>query len=334
MSDSMVVSVDADAMRIWGNDNIIRNNFIHDYVYNESPGADPHNDGLQAYYDTTLNAGWPVNNLLIEGNLIYNIGQLTAFGCNVAGFVENITIRNNIFAVTYAQGLLIYGCYHVNIYNNIFYKTRYSAIGAGYFKGLYPKYIDIKNNIFAGGCRPSSYDYDTITLPTISQDYNLYDSNPGWGAFVNAGTHEINGINITTYPLFIDPDNSNPYLKNFHYLPDQPIIDAGTPLTGFANDKDGNARPQGNNWDLGPYEYSPTAIGTTRLENKNLSSKAWNALPDPMTSEQMRNYLKIHGDCMLYDATGSRMNSETNQPGIFWLVNTGENAAHKILVVR
>ena len=72
--------------------------------------------------------------------------------------------------------------------------------------------------------------------------YYQYDGCPGWG-----GTG-----NIKDDPMFADPAGGD-----YHLLPDSPCIDAGR-KTGIANDLDGNPRPQGADYDMGSYEWSPS----------------------------------------------------------------------------
>jgi hypothetical protein len=38
-----------------------------------------------------------------------------------------------------------------------------------------------------------------------------------------------------------------------------PLIDAGTTIPGFAEDFEGCGRPQGQDWDIGAYEYQAPA---------------------------------------------------------------------------
>jgi len=256
LSDNLVIDGDSDAMRLFGENYTVRNNFIHDFVFNESPYSDTHNDGLQTfYYGSSSNpVGYPLKNLLFEGNFVYNVGQFFMSECTIPDGTGYFIFRNNIFAVAYAQGIITMGISNIKIYNNLFYKSRYGALGIWESKTgtLFPINVDVKNNIFVN--TSTIINSNTATRPTLMQDFNLFTIASGWGNFQN-GPNDIVNSDITLYPLFNDPENPNPYLKDFHYLPLQPIIDNGTPISGFSSDKDGNLRPfNGYKWDIGPYE--------------------------------------------------------------------------------
>ena len=57
---------DVDAFRLWGHNNIIRNNYIHDLTH--SPSSYAHMDGFQIFGDN----GWESYNQIIENNSLIN----------------------------------------------------------------------------------------------------------------------------------------------------------------------------------------------------------------------------------------------------------------------
>jgi hypothetical protein len=312
MSDKTAVCGDADATRVWGANHIIRNNFIHDYVFNESePYAEPHCDGTQSFYDDAYFsgsgiAGWPLNNLLVEGNFIYNIGQIFMCSCNIAGKISDLTFRNNIFAVTQAIGILDYGLYYVKAYNNIFYKTRFEGICFNVQKGNYAKYGEVINNIFVNS-NVVTY-YSNETLPTFNVNYNLYTKAYMPGTTVPAGANETYGYDISTTPLFVDPDNIDPYARNFHYLSSaSALMNNGTTISSFSTDKDGNTRS--GSWDLGCYEYKPTAVNV-------LQTNSLKIYPNPVTDNLTIEFSMINEEDVevsLLDATGKSVKVITNR---------------------
>ncbi|MGA1869875.1 MAG: right-handed parallel beta-helix repeat-containing protein [bacterium] len=75
----------------------------------------------------------------------------------------------------------------------------------------------------------------TVTYSDIQQEEEIF---PGSG-------------NININPLFINSEEGN-----YHLKPDSPCIDAGTPSGAPSEDQEGISRPQGEEIDMGAYEYS------------------------------------------------------------------------------
>ncbi len=225
-----------DAFRPFGDNHIIRNNYLHDIT---SGGG--HTDVFQVFYIK----GWRVRNLIFEKNTVINWeGQAWMVDCTPDS--ETIIIRNNIFQNIRGAGISY--CPRTKVYNNVFHETGYGNVGRAVFiRSRSPrgsgKHSEIKNNIFSctGGRRGGWYSVESEARSTFEADYNL--------AFpFRRGFNEAHGVNGQD-PLFVHPSNSD-----FHLQYGSPAIDSGTTLSGFNDDKDGNTRS--GLWDIGPYEIN------------------------------------------------------------------------------
>jgi PKD repeat protein len=62
-------------------------------------------------------------------------------------------------------------------------------------------------------------------------------------------------------PQFVNPvDNDSAPWADFHLRSTSPAIDAGVTVSGLTDDADGNPRPSGNGFDIGPYEVQSTVV--------------------------------------------------------------------------
>ena len=79
------------------------------------------------------------------------------------------------------------------------------------------------------------------------------------GDIIGSGSYTESNNLFNTVPLFIngDPESVDPYDPNNYKLSQtSPAIDAGADLSGIVDiDFFGTARPQGNGYDIGAYEY-------------------------------------------------------------------------------
>ncbi len=239
-----------------------------------------------------------VTTLTIEDNYFH--GATKVGSVNVSGIQTDLIIRNNVFHVypTDFEGILRfrtdhgagYGSDNVSIYNNTFVSTPAAASsGIIYFhKGDNTDNepftnIDIRNNIL---------DTDTTTkyliwvdannaasgpvveLATFTCDYNVYyaggDATPFvWNDVARSFTDWKSDISDDANSTFADLTYVNEGGEDFNLTStDTDAIDQGVDLSGegFSDDKDGTARPQGTDWDIGAYEYAVTS-GTRRGQN-------------------------------------------------------------------
>ena len=229
-----------DCFRPFGDNHIIRKNYIHDMV---SGGG--HTDIFQIFNDN----GWRVRNLLFEKNFI-NGWEGQAWMVDVTDDAELITIRNNVFIGVNQAGQSY--CPSTKIFNNTFVNSATQNCWMIMLRGQdgrgHARNSEVKNNIFFNtGCHSNSgwYTLDGDTESTFEGDYNLVFPEKRTSSFVE--THGINGLD----PQFVDEGAHNYHLRSI-----SPAIDRGIAISGFSDDHDGNSRSVGANWDIGAFEYT------------------------------------------------------------------------------
>jgi hypothetical protein len=230
------VNQDADYFRVFGEGHIIRNNYMHGTKREEIGPS--HTDGFQTFD----NNGEYLRHTIIEGNFIedfYAQGFMGEGGIYYHSY--DITFRNNIFKDAGAWGLCISSIRDVKVYNNIFINLGIHGVGFTYRDKSKPSSGEVFNNIFYNGG-------------------NFYWAQEGCN--IKAGNNILfstkNYIDPSKFPNDIvnkDPLFMNIQKNDFHLHPSSPAIDKGKELTPSFPDRDGNERPTGKNWDIGPYEY-------------------------------------------------------------------------------
>lgn len=170
-------------------------------------------------------------------------------------------IDHNLFVNTSEAAVVIRSYNYVNrtynnkIRNNIFYNTGYDPkIPAD--TGIAIVIRDpcqVNNNVFQNNCifNPGKPLNNAIKFYGTKMDVSQFNSNNGVNGNIISG-------NIQMDPLFIDYLNAD-----YHLQPNSPCIDSGILIPGLLYDLDGNPRHQGQNPDIGPYEFTPP----TNVEN-------------------------------------------------------------------
>ena len=155
--------------------------------------------------------------------MAYNNTQETTGGggFNIGGansIVSNCLVSgNNSYA-----GIIICTGASLTIENTIFYKEHYSISTDSDVSGLTFASSNVIFNCTGNGTLPAA---DVALAKTFD-------------------------------PQFVNPtDNDSPPWGDFHLLSSSPAIGAGTAVAGLTDDADGNPRPVGNRYDIGPYEY-------------------------------------------------------------------------------
>ena len=108
----------ADCLRLWGRDNLIRDNvFTNNFLV---PGVGNHADFIQTFG----NNGYGSQGHIIENNLAVDIyGGLTQLEGNAIPEIRDWTFRNNVFAnFAYTASCTVPG---VEYYNNVFYNCNW-----------------------------------------------------------------------------------------------------------------------------------------------------------------------------------------------------------------
>jgi len=244
--DGIADQGDSDYMRFFGQNVTIKNNKFWGMQREDIGGS--HNDCIQTFNHC-------FDNLLVENNYCFNASgfiMASVEKCNAV--TNNVIIRNNVIAhVTYGidfderYGL---GYSNVSIYNNTFFDVKLQSMTISKGENDFAK----NNIIIVSDINSSATSLQGILIPLSS---NNIINGPRIGAKYFVGTNNM--INI--YPgktveevgeiLFVDATN-----YDFRLKPDTNAVNTGTNLLGTVDyDIEGNARPKGNVWDLGAYEY-------------------------------------------------------------------------------
>jgi len=250
---------DADGITFFGSGHIFRGNYIHDISLDDPQNKDPHIDAFQTYdfeTDDVTRSG-AGKDCIFERNKINLPGDNNkAAGFQIEGGVNNLTIRNNI--IDTFSGFIIYKNRPApyTVPNNIYILNNLIIGDLSYNPEQFPEGISISdldnnlvvvmNNIFAEQRGQTIW---IVNSPGIETNYNLFYNSDGSIPDGIQQIHDLWGLD----PLFADPTASKYYL-----LFGSPAIDAGTTLSSVIDDYDGNPRPKGAGYDIGPYEHQST----------------------------------------------------------------------------
>jgi parallel beta-helix repeat protein len=173
----------------------------------------------------------------IENNIVNNI---SGYGIHLWHAASNVVIANN----------LVFGCGQAGI-----------MVAAGDSPGQATQYAVnrgtiVINNIAMDNQRYGIREYGNVIGATYAFN-DVYRNSVGAYYFVGGDT--------ATHGLAVDPQFVNFQLNgggDFDLRPSSPLIDVGTGMDAPSTDFDGNARPQGNGFDVGPYEFASSAAPT------------------------------------------------------------------------
>src|SRR2546427_2154524 len=208
-----------------------------------------------------------VSNLVIEQNVIHNIGRLGPGeqGCNPS----NTNWQNHDHGIYHAVGD------SVVIRNNIFYHNergwsyhRYSGVGAT-ARGVY-----ILNNTFAfpNPNRPGQVIIAATTNGLVIANNIFYQPTTAGIRWGSGGTWDgalvernlspaavaapsVAGVRFVGNIENTDPKLVNPAGFDFHLQSGSSAIDVAAALALVSNDFDGKSRPQGAGYDIGAYQF-------------------------------------------------------------------------------
>jgi parallel beta-helix repeat protein len=192
-------------------------------IYNNT--GDPNSFGITVY----TGANNTLNNVTVSNNIVSN----NSYGIQV-GYGSNDLVYNNIVKDNLRMGIdVAYGSpNNARIYNNLIYGNGWHGILVGDYGS--PTNTIIANNIIARNA---------------GNAVHLVGST---GAVVQSNLTFRNASGNTTN---IAPGFVNEAAEDFHLLSNSPAVDAGVTLPEVTVDFDGNARPYGPAYDIGPYEY-------------------------------------------------------------------------------
>jgi hypothetical protein len=213
-----------DGMWLWGRNNVVRGNYIHD-IYNDRdwPAYDQHVDCFM-----TFSWQWPVENLLLDANTCvldrpHGSNQFFILTHEGNEPMRNITFSNNVFIASdigYVP-IALFGDEDVTgirIINNTFYNISGQGEDAVWAENMPDVYI--ANNAIIGYASVVR-----VVRSNVVEENNIIE--PPYGML------DIRGL-------------------DFHLLPGSPLIDAGVALS-IEHDFDGN--PRDERPDVGAFEY-------------------------------------------------------------------------------
>ncbi len=243
---------DADGLRIFGYNHIIRSNLILDIGDpNDKANVDPHVDGIQSWDDGPK--GYPVmSNTIIEGNYIrikHPSGKGIIIDAAKGKGGHHLIIRNNIFEYR-DIGISMYNgkYYDIFIYNNVFKANLNEKSWGISMYLLNVNNYKVLNNITVD-CHP---EHRKIKGGKGIVDYNIAWNSDGSVPRLMPGLrpNELSRVN----PRFVSY-TGKAGKNDYHLLKESPAIDKGKAVKDVLFDFEGLPRPQGSGFDIGPYEF-------------------------------------------------------------------------------
>jgi hypothetical protein len=287
ISGNLIANFRGDGIRGLGDDvvyeyNIIKNSFDVD---------DNHDDGFQSWSIGPGGVGTGVvKNVILRGNTIINYedpnqpyrGNLQGVGL-FDGMFENWLVENNLVITDHWHGISFYGAIDCKIINNTVVDNDNEPepdpwiMVTNHKNGTPSSGVTVRNNIsndfsFEGG---------------VAEDHNL----------------EITMNQASTY--FVNPSGGT---GNYHLISTSPSIDAGSNLLAPAIDKDGIARPQGTEFDIGCYEFT-NASGVNE-ENNPESFQLFQNFPNPFNPNTVISWQSTvgsHQTLKIYNVLGNEV---------------------------
>lgn len=243
---------DADGIRIYGSNHIIRGNRILDIASPIDKGnINPHADCIQTF-DAGIDE--PVmTNTIIERNY-FMVNHPSGSGIMMSALKGNpchhITIRNNIFEFRNVGIHAILGEFNdIYVYNNLFKAIPNDPVwGASlHFKNV--TNYQVFNNITVD----CTVDHRKIEGGSGEVDYNLAwnSDNSRIDLYPVQQANEIVGED----PLFISYSIKHG-VNNYRLKAGSPAINKGKLLGSVTDDFNGTPRPFGPAYDIGPFEYT------------------------------------------------------------------------------
>jgi hypothetical protein len=204
-------------------------------------------------------------NLVFDGNIFDGVGRLpgsTYMANDHALYLHaaNSTVVNNVFYGSISGwGVQTAVGFSGLIANNTFAFTRTIENGQLMLWDPASGAITVRNNLFynpPGGVAVATY---TFSVPSCAIDHNMV-----YGGSIGTAAGCTFGTNTVANPSFVNASS------DFHLLAGSPAIGAGVAVSGAATDYDGVARPQGNGFDIGAYEFpavQPPVVSAVSASN-------------------------------------------------------------------
>ncbi|MFW6155645.1 MAG: choice-of-anchor Q domain-containing protein [Planctomycetota bacterium] len=189
--------------------------------------------------------------ILIENNRCFNATHASEPMGTAKKASSHITYRNNLFVNTVHVGVMPKGFTHVTVENNTFINCGAYPV---WLQGDQCKTAVVRNNLIAywKHDQPAKYGWHAAESGVrIDADENTGVCD--YNLFFACKNREYGEHDFVAEPTFVDPANGD-----FRLKAGSPGIDAGTPIKAVTTDLRGAKRPQGDGWDVGAYEWTPT----------------------------------------------------------------------------
>jgi hypothetical protein len=196
-------------------------------------------------------------NIEVFGNIVHDISNSDGFqaASEMGGLLENIHFYNNVSYNNKFSGLAVtlngdeggpHPMKNITIINNTFHNNGDYWGGGVEMDNPEAEGVAIRNNICS---QNQSFEISvSVDIPprNVTVENNLLYSYKA-----DAEDGEVTGVNfVEGDPLFV-----NPAAADFHLKAGSPAIDRGSAANAPAEDFDGVARPQGQSYDIGAFEY-------------------------------------------------------------------------------
>lgn len=235
IEDNVIENFSGDALRGLGD----YCTFEHNTVMNCFDVNGNHDDGFQSWSVGPGGVGTgTVYGVVLRGNTIINTmdenqpfrGTLQGIGC-FDGFFEDWIVENNVVIVDHWHGITLLGAINCRIVNNTVIDGNPDEtpgppwIRIGDHKDGTPSQNCLeRNNLSTSFNNDDGVDLDH-NLTLAGHEYDVY--------FLDAARHDL------------------------HLKSGCPAVDSGVGTGAPTQDRDGNPRPIGSDWDIGAYEYYP-----------------------------------------------------------------------------
>ncbi len=202
----------------------------------------PTGDGSSAIEAYTSDGNYgPMSNVVIEDNLIYDVG---------VGLGDN-QLQQGIYITGNGQGTCI-------VRNNVVYGVTDFGIHGYSSSGITQNWVIVNNTVASCGrgilSTGGSIVRNNIAYNNGSENFDLTGGTVSNN--LSGGTGNVTGTGITggVNPLFVNAAGGD-----YHLQAGSPAINAGTASNAPAADYDGKVRPLAGSHDVGAFEYGSTA---------------------------------------------------------------------------
>jgi parallel beta-helix repeat protein len=239
---------DVDALRAWGTNHVVRNNYFHDINAKKSAGS-PHVDCFQAYQSS--GGARRSSNVLYENNYCLRVnGQCMIIQNDLrnAAELQNYTVRGNVCETYGWQSIEITGVPDVTMDNNYVAGVQVTVLnfanaGGG---GRVSSNYKVRNTVLVRATAGSRYLDGTPADNTANRTFVDGKIKTSYDGFVGSST--------ASYPP-VKPTDFNRFYRDSVGRATPTVVNAGRPPIsgGPATDVDGAPRIK-TTIDVGPFE--------------------------------------------------------------------------------